>query len=244
VEYSEFVRSIRANGASLANAARRTASDAPVPACPPWTMHELVGHLAGHYDWVSHNLDRAPGAEMFPLSELPAMPSGPGAIDALEANALAVAGKLDDLGPAHACWTWIDDRTSAFWARRAAHESAIHMWDGLDATGESVTFPPDVAADGIDEYLTVVTPGFWADGPPVGPGERIQLMATDAPADWHLHVGAKGTVVRRERHPGDVVVTGTASALWLVLMGRLPTDRVTVSGDSSVLLRWHEQTRF
>jgi hypothetical protein len=39
-------------------------------------------------------------------------------------------------------------------------------------------------------------------------------------------------------------VTGTASDLWLVLMGRLPADRVTVSGDSSVLLRWHAQTRF
>jgi uncharacterized protein (TIGR03083 family) len=162
----------------------------------------------------------------------------------LVARAFALADKLRAVGPEQVCWTWTADARSGFWARRAAHETVMHAWDGLNAVGLRPAIDTTVAVDGIEEYLAVVPVGFWADSPPRGADEHIQLIAADAGVAWHVHVDGKGMRVARETRGSAVTVRGDASALLLFLMGRVPAAVLTWSGDSSVFHRWHEQIEF
>ena len=46
----------------------------------------------------------------------------------------------------------------AMWARRQAHETAIHRYDAQHATGTSAGFDPAFASDGIDELVSGFAP--------------------------------------------------------------------------------------
>ncbi|WP_200815726.1 hypothetical protein [Nocardiopsis sp. JB363] len=61
--------------------------------------------------------------------------------------------------------------------RRMAQETMVHAWDGLDAIGRSEPLPADMAADGVDEFLTYFL-GLPAE--PVGPVGTVLLTGTDA----------------------------------------------------------------
>ena len=51
-------------------------------------------------------------------------------------------------------WTFLEAPTPlAFWARRQAHETAIHRVDAERAGGDVTGFPSGFAVDGIDELL-------------------------------------------------------------------------------------------
>jgi uncharacterized protein (TIGR03083 family) len=247
VEHAAYISVIRANAASLAAAVTPDALDVAIPSCPRWTLQRLVAHLGNHYVWVGHNLDRPPGAGMFPAADLPGPPPPTGLNDWLLARAAALTDKLEAVGPEHVCWTWTADRHSRFWARRSAHETVMHAWDGLNAVGARPVIESAVAADGIAEYLDVVPAGFWTDAPPTGDDDRIRLIAADAARAWTVHVDGDGMRVTNESpesRGSDVTVRGTAADLLLHLMGRVPADTLTWSGDASVFRRWHTQVEF
>ena len=82
----------------------------------------------------------------------------------------------------------------AFWARRQAHETAIHRADAEIALGAWPDYPPDFAADGVDELII----GFGQRRryrPSAETGGSLQVRATDTGHAWH--VGH-----RRRPHPG------------------------------------------
>jgi uncharacterized protein (TIGR03083 family) len=220
------------------------ALDVRVPTCPRWTLAGLVGHLGNHYLWVGHNLDRLPAAGMFPATDLPRPPAPPQLADWLLVRAGALADQLGAVGPEQACWTWTADHHSRFWARRSAHETLMHAWDGLNAVGSRPPIETEIAVDGIQEYLDVVPLGFWADSRPSGDDEHIQLVAADADVVWDVHVDRNGMHVGRDRRGSDVSVSGDAAELLLFLMGRVAADELTWSGDDSVFRRWHAQVEF
>ncbi|MEV4286740.1 maleylpyruvate isomerase N-terminal domain-containing protein [Nonomuraea bangladeshensis] len=60
--------------------------------------------------------------------------------------------------PGEATLTWYDpDQTVGFWIRRMALETVVHRIDAELAAGTPVTpVPDDLAADGVDEILTVM----------------------------------------------------------------------------------------
>ena len=56
--------------------------------------------------------------------------------------------------PGLSCWTFLEAPSPlAFWARRQAHETAIHRVDAELAGGAPAPFPADFAADGVDELI-------------------------------------------------------------------------------------------
>jgi uncharacterized protein (TIGR03083 family) len=78
----------------------------------------------------------------------------------------------------------------AFWARRQAHETAIHRADAESAGGVRPEYPPDFAADGIDELLM----GFGARRkyrPSSSPAGGLRVRTTDTGHAWHLSTGRK-----------------------------------------------------
>ena len=72
----------------------------------------------------------------------------------------ALAAALAAAPPDLECWTFLPAPSPlAMWARRQAHETAIHRVDAELAAGTAVSpFTPAFAADGVDELLTCFVP--------------------------------------------------------------------------------------
>lgn len=238
MEHDDYIAALRRNGAAAARVARETSPDTIVPSCPEWTLHDLVAHLGSHHRWVAGNLDRPPDGRMFERSA----PVPDGAVDEwLQAGAEALATKLEATDPATPCWTWVPfDHTAGFWARRTAQETAMHRWDAQNAAGAADALEPELAVDGIDEYLGLL-PIFPGRDFPLG---SIHFHSTDATGEWLVRVDREGMHVSAEHAKGDVAVRGAASDLLLVLHGRKPTEAVEMFGDESLFERFREQANF
>ena len=123
------------------------------------------------------------------------------------------------------------------WARRQAHETAIHRVDAELAVGAPVdTFAPAFAADGVDELLAGFVPRrstkLRAEVPTV-----LAVRCGDVDAAWTLHVDGDGVRTLSGAGDGDAActVTGTAGDLYLALWNRAGPGALTIDGDASVL---------
>jgi uncharacterized protein (TIGR03083 family) len=240
VHHGDYVAALRQNAAAAAQAARDASMETTVPSCPEWKLRDLAHHLGSHHRWVAGNLDQPPDGEVFKQRE---EPPDDGAVPAwLETGAEALATKLSVLDPAIPCWTWVPfDHSVGFWARRTAHETAVHRWDAQNTAGTPDAVDAELAADGVDEYLGILDafPGrrFPAEG-------SIHLHANDTPGEWLVRLDAEGMHVTREHAKGDVALRGPASDVLLVLLGRKPMDAVDVFGDATLFERFREQAKF
>ena len=125
--------------------------EAPVPSCPGWTVYRLTDHLGRVHRSVSQMM-ADPTPEGGRWAKLPHAPEGPevrgwfaeGAAQ-LEADLATfdAANAVDATADAEETLipTWAGRQPPRFWARRMAHETAVHRWDaesagpaGLDAT--------------------------------------------------------------------------------------------------------------
>jgi uncharacterized protein (TIGR03083 family) len=243
LDHPEYLGVLREHGAALAVTARSAPLDTPVPSCAPWTLLDLVGHLGGHHRWVAGNLDRTPDQGMFPFAELEPAPDALDAADWLDAGVEMLATKLETIGEDAPCWTWADQPSAKFWARRTAHETVVHGWDGRNAARTAEPLATDIAIDGTDEYLTLVPLRFWA-ATPTGNDESIEICSLDGPATWHIALDRAGMHVSRDSRPSDATVSGDASSVFLYLMGRGSADSINIDGDRAVLDNWRELAKF
>ena len=104
----------------------------------------------------------------------------------------------------------------------------MHRWDLGTALGRDLGYPAGIAADGVDEVVTVFFPRQVRLGriPPLA--RSLAVVADDGPT-WMLHGDGTGEPVG----PADATVTGPADALVLLLWGRvgLGDRRLTVTGS-------------
>ena len=109
----------------------------------------------------------------------------------------ALAAAPDDLQ----CWTFLAAPSPrAMWARRQAHETAVHRVDAQLAAGTPVTrCAPAFAADGIDELLVLFVPRrsskLRADPP-----ATLAVRCTDVDASWQLRMDPDGVTTMTARH--------------------------------------------
>jgi uncharacterized protein (TIGR03083 family) len=54
-------------------------------------------------------------------------------------------------------WAFGEMRPASFWARRMAHETAVHRADAEIAVGRTPDLAPELAADAIDERLGMLS---------------------------------------------------------------------------------------
>jgi uncharacterized protein (TIGR03083 family) len=144
----------------------------------------------------------------------------------------------------------------AFWARRQAHETAIHRADAEIASGVRPGYPADFAADGVDELIT----GFGQRRrylPSAKTSGSVQVCTTDTGHAWRIAPRDGRIQARPEPDPGsspdpgpaastaDCVVSGPASGLYLFLWNRTDAAQsgVTVSGDPALLGAWQSSVR-
>jgi uncharacterized protein (TIGR03083 family) len=241
MEIIEHLAVLREEGDRLAAAAARTEPDTPVPTCPEWRMRDLVRHLGGVHRWAS-----AIVAERH--TQPPARPGGPwpddgGLVDWFREGHHRIVAALETAPPDLDCWTFLPATSPlAFWARRQAHETAIHRADAESPAGALGAVTPALAVDGIDELLLGFVPRR-GDRLRADPPRSLHVRAGDAGADWLLRIGPQGVEVRREEGVADCEVTGRASDLYLLLWNRRSPDGLAVRGDAGVLELWREAAR-
>lgn len=229
--------------ATVREATRRLAAipadrlDHPVPACPGWTVADLQAHLGQVHRWCAALLAAPPGVRV-PYGEADQPAHSDELATWLITGAEQVTTALADDDRDREVGTFIGRRPSAWWARRLAHESTIHAWDGDAATGTPAPIPAALAVDGVDELFETYVLRRFATDRFGGQGETLHLHATDADGEWLVRFEPDGVVVTREHAKGDVAARGRAGDLLLFLWSRTDASALEVFGDAGILERW------
>jgi uncharacterized protein (TIGR03083 family) len=254
VEIAEHIDALRCQGDLLANAAERSGLDASVPTCPPWLVKDLLRHTGYVHRWAARHITECPDTVLDGPPEADILRGGAADPDLLawfRAGHAVLVETLSTADPGLMCATFMDAPSSlAFWARRQAHETAVHRADADSASGSQSEYEPGFAADGIDELIM----GFGQRRkyrPSAGHEGSVQLRTADTGDAWQVTAEGGRILARRERdgsHSGAsaaCTVTGPASGLYLFLWNRSAAARagVTISGDPGFFELWRSSVR-
>jgi uncharacterized protein (TIGR03083 family) len=211
MEIADHIACLRSEGELLAEAAERSSLTAPVPTCPGWRVRDLLAHLGFVHRWATSyvtegrtEMTSEPGEEEI-IRLAPADEALVGWFRDGHARLVSVLATAD---PAVRCWTFLPAPSPlAFWARRQAHETAIHRADAqfaVAAAGPGADldpFPAGLAADGVDELLMGFggrNPGSLSDAP-----ATLVIRTEDcaAAAEWTVVMGQPLAGVSRGPDP-------------------------------------------
>jgi uncharacterized protein (TIGR03083 family) len=225
--------------------------ETPIPTCPGWTMRQLVRHVGRAHRWAAHVISTRADVSLDPRT----VPKGrpPDDVDGAREWLLACPEVLFDAvahvgGPNVTVATFDGPRPAQWWIRRLLHESTVHRADGVLALGEHYELAPEVAADGIDEWLGRLSERPRRGELPIEDGNGIRLIADDADASWTIL--RRGDDLRLTRTATDplagVQLSGSAVDLLLALMRRRDVEDVAghVEGDSSLWKTFLERTPY
>ena len=252
MEIAEHVNALRREGEWLADAAERAGLDAPVPPCAPWQVKDLLRHTGYVHRWAARHINECPDQIIDGPSEEEILSGG--ADDArllawFRDGHAALTQTLATADPAVECATFMAAPSPlAFWARRQAHETAIHRADAESAAGATPEYEAAFAADGIDELIMgfgrrrKYQPGSNAEG------TRLRVLATDTGDAWLVEALEGRVLPRRDlggQEEAGCAVSGPASGLYLYLWNRADAARVgvTVAGDPGLLSAWQSSVR-
>ena len=222
----QYVASLERDAQDFSALLRTGDVTSPVASCPGWNLLDLSRHLATVHRWATDCLVTATNSDET---------DAPTDRDALEAwfdeGAARLAELLRTTDPATPTWNFgPPPRTAAFWSRRQAHETSVHLWDARLSQGLTGPIDRDLAADGVDEVITMFFPRQvrLQRIPPLEQGLRIEL--TDADASYVL--AGDGTDPAAAT---IATVRGPSSDLLLALWGRAEVDGLEVVGDPSIV---------
>ena len=221
----------------------------PVPTCPGWTFRQLATRLGRGHRWAAQ-IVATRATTPIPMREvadgkLPQDPAqhaswlnaGAGrVIEAVTAAGRDLVWTLAGLGPA------------SFWARRRAHEAAVHLADAQLAAGRDVDLAPEVAADAVDEWLARNAGAQPQDLR--GDGQSLHFHAADpglsGTGEWLVTRTPSGVTLTCGHGKADVALRGPAVSLLLVLTRRLPPSdpAVEILGEQALLTHWLQHTPF
>lgn len=222
-----YLACLQSDSARLAEVGRLGLA-AEVPSCPRWTVETVVRHISTVY---LHKV------EILELGALPdPWPPNLDDRDALElydeARA-AVVTALQKAGTDLPTWTFSpDDKTSAFWYRRMALETAVHRIDVELAHDVVTPVDRELALDGIDELLVMMLGGpWWEEGDTEHPVDAT-VRVTSEGRSWTARLDATtATVTPDTAGEADAEIFGEANDLYLWLWGRQPAGSIQTVGD-------------
>jgi len=243
VDFDRYLDELGRHGALLHRSAGSAGLDAPVPSCAGWTVRRLLTHTTKVHHWATAILGGAePAAVGFEAPD-------DGQLDAVYDDGLsALLRALRTAPDGRGAWTMYPAASGRmFWARRQAHETAIHRLDAELAAGYGVAdFEPDFAADGIDELLVGMGPGRFTDLP-VDSRRTISLMPLDVNESWTVTVSPAGFRAESSLAGGsdsaDLRVFGMASDLYRWVWNRADGSEVSLRGDLSLADLWRQNLR-
>ncbi|MGR4879747.1 maleylpyruvate isomerase family mycothiol-dependent enzyme [Streptomyces sp. LARHCF249] len=243
MEITDFVKTLERDGELLAELAERAGTDALVPTCPQWRVADLLRHTGSVHRWAAGFVGEG-RLEPVPFPDAPELTGAELLAWFREGHADLVrtlAGAPADVQ----CWTFLPTAAPsplAFWARRQAHETAVHRMDAEAALGVAFSpVAPEFAEDGVDELLT----GFHARPRSLvrTPEPRVlRVRAADTGAVWTVHLSPEParTVQGATDDPVDCELQGEAAWLYAALWNRLPLAGPGVTGDLELARLWSE----
>lgn len=220
MDHDTYVRTVREESERFLAVLADADLTAPVPACPGWTVTDLLRHLGtGQHEWAQI----ARGAREDDVTT-PEPPADDDLVTFVAAAGTELLAALADRPPGTPAWSWHPGGGTLAWlARRQAHEALVHRVDAEQAAGQSVRPPvPELAADGVDELLRSFVDGVPEWGTFTPDGVRVRIEATNQPgATWVLDLGRfEGTSPGGTHHELDAALlvdddSGPAEALLL-----------------------------
>ena len=246
-----LVGALRAATTAMAATVRAADLHAPVPACPGWSVTDLVDHLGRVHLWAAHCARHGAPPDPYPRRDR----EQPLA-DWYAACADTIVATLAELPPDHPSWSFSavpGHQDVRFWRRRQLHETTMHRVDALQAGGLLPTtglvgaipgLTREQAADGVAEVLEVMAPRSLvrnAERPAldvVPAGEPIAFSCTDTDASWTVRV-VEGAVRVVDDVAQEAVarVSGPASHLYLALWHRADSAVLATDGDEAAARR-------
>lgn len=147
-------------------------------------------------------------------------------------------------------WTFLGRRPAGWWIRRRLHEAAVHRADAAITVGSEFTLQPDVAADGISEFLERIVIQAGRDGAalPLEGDDTLHLHATDPglgeSGEWTIGVDDGGITWSHRHGKGTVALRGGATELLLAMVRRVPVadTGIELLGDVAVWNTWLDRT--
>jgi uncharacterized protein (TIGR03083 family) len=225
-----------------------------VPSCPDWTLRQLATHVGRAHRWAGE-IVATRSAEFIPFRAVPdgRLPDDPRRHAGwLREGAQRLIAAVREAGT-DPVWAFARMRPASFWARRMAHETAMHRADAEITVGRAPVIDASIAADGIDEWLSfedLLDGGQEARLDALADGGLLHIHSTDEglgeAGEWLVRRTGERITVTRGHGKGDAAIRGPASALLLVLVRRLALDDapVQIIGDRAVLERWLATTPF
>ena len=222
---------------------RLAGPDAPVPTCPGWVVRDLVRHTGGVHRWATAYVGR-PRTELWDVDLDEIVGTWPADADLVgwfregdEALAGALEAAPADLSAGRSCRA---PSPLAMWARRQAHETAIHRVDAELAAGVPLTpFRARLRRRRGRRTAGVAScPGAPRNCAPRSP-PRLVMGCTDDGGG--LAVAASGPrASRTEPVPSaergaDCTVRGSAADLYLALWNRSGPEALVIDGEGDVL---------
>lgn len=245
MKITEHIDALQREGRLLAAAATGTELNAPIPTCPNWRMRDLVRHVGGVHRWATGYVgDRRTEMWNVDLDDIVGTwPADLDLIDWFREGHTRLVDTLASAPPDLDCFTFLAAPSPlAMWARRQAHETAMHRVDA-ESPGSTITeFHPAFAADGVDELLScfITRPGR---GPKVSRPHSIHVHATATGDDWHLEISSEAVVTSLRGGPADCTIAAAAGELYRLLWNRRSDAGISVDGDRDLLALWREGVR-
>ncbi len=241
MEPQDLLATVPASSAVLASAAMDAGLEARVPSCPDWTAERLVRHTGLVLRYVGKVVEA--GGPIDPKA-LPKPPPGALVVQWFQEMARTTVAALAAKAPDDELWNWADQPpVAAFWQRRIAHELAVHAADAQLAAARPPQVGTELAADGIDELLTVLLPAkLTAGGTDLTGLGTLHIHCTDTDGEWMVGPNDGGVEVTRSHAKGDAALRGPASDLLLRLCNR--GDGGEVVGDPSVVTTFTQRFTF
>ncbi|MFI6937876.1 maleylpyruvate isomerase family mycothiol-dependent enzyme [Streptomyces sp. NPDC050418] len=241
MDIATHISALRVEGQLLAADAEEAGTDAAVSTCPGWTVRDLVRHTGMVHRWATTFL--AEGHRSYQPADPEPELDGDALLAWFREGHTALVTALEQAPDDLECWSFLPAPSPrAFWARRQAHETAVHRVDAESAlrSAERSTIDAAFAVDGIDELLFAFhsreRSRVRSEQPKV-----LRVRATDTDAVWTVRLSEKPPVTTRDAEDGtgaDCEISGPAARLYLALWNRLPAPRIT--GDASLAKLWRE----
>jgi uncharacterized protein (TIGR03083 family) len=197
--------------------------DAPVLACPGWTVRDLVEHIA-RVQWFWSEIVERRVQDRSEMNDV-AYPTNRGEpLDWFRAQSARLVAGLHTVADTDPLWSWWEpEQTALFAKRRQFNEVVVHGYDARQAVGDPRPIPADAGVVGLDEFVSIMSKDLLDDQPIPPP---INLRATDC--DW------TGTLFKgNDGQPLEL--QGTASDLLLGLWGRSPIHDRAVRAALAVI---------
>ena len=225
---------------AFASALETGSPDAEIAGCPGWLLPQLGTHLGVVHRWARAAILTGAVPQLDPASD-PAPADLLGIAEWVRDGGVRLLATLGEMDPAQPTWHPfpVEPKVAGLWSRRQAQEASVHRWDAERAVGRRPAIETAFAADGIDEYWTVMLPRVISREKLRVPKSVFTTSTTDTDQRWIID-GRTGAVLPAGASvEPQAELRGTALDVLLRIWGRPVADgAVECSGDATVAGEW------